>query len=99
MGTELLETTLSAQNDLIVNPALPLRGACPFACAQGLSHAGTDEIVQDHERRLGNLDLPGDELPGAIRSQEDKRAVEVMKVVEVLVLAALGVPVPACQSE
>ena len=59
MGAELLETALSAENDLIVDPALPLRGSLSLACAQGCGYAGLDEIAQDHERRIGNLDLPG----------------------------------------
>ena len=99
MGAELLETALPAENDLIIDPALPLRSSLSLACAQGCGHAGLDEIAQNHERRIGNLDLPGDEHPGAIWSQQDERAIEVMKVVEVLVLTALGLPVPACQSK
>ena len=53
MGAELLETALPSENDLIIDPALPLSGALPLACAQRRGDVDVKEIVQDQERGLG----------------------------------------------
>ena len=72
MGAELLETTLSAQNDLIVNPALPLRGALPLAGTQWFSHAGVEQIIEDKERGLGGGYLPVDDPPWTVWAEENQ---------------------------
>ena len=66
MGAELLETALPSENDLIIDPALPLSGALPLACAQRRGDADVKEIVQDQERGLGGVDLSGYEPPRSI---------------------------------
>ena len=66
MGAELLETALPSENDLIIDPALPLSGALPLACAQRRGDADVKEIVQDQERGLGGDDLSGYEPPRSI---------------------------------
>lgn len=62
----MLETALLSENDLIIDPALPLSGALPLACAQRRGDADVKEIVQDQERGLGGVDLPGYEPPWSI---------------------------------
>ena len=99
VGAEVLGAVLSAGNDLIVNPAFPVCCALPITRAQWCGHAGVEEVVEDQERGLGSLDVPVNKPPWPVGAEEYQRAVEVVQVVEVLVLAARGVPVPACQPE
>ena len=87
IGAEELRTALHAKNDLIVDPVLPLllplllplRGVLPLVRAQGDGQASVNEIVQDHEGRLGNRYVPGDEPPWSLGAQENLWAVEVCR--------------------
>ena len=49
MGPEVLGAVLSADNDLIVDPALPLCGVPPLASPQRHRHAGVEEVVENEE--------------------------------------------------
>ena len=46
MGPEVLGAVLSADNDLIVDPALPLCGVPPLASPQRHRHAGVEQVVE-----------------------------------------------------
>ena len=49
MGAEVLGAVLSVDNDLIVDPALPLCGVPPLASPQRHRHAGVEEVVENEE--------------------------------------------------
>ena len=72
VDAEVLRAMLPAENGLIVDPALPLRGALPLAGTQWFSHAGVEQIIEDKERGLGGGYLPVDDPPWTVWAEENQ---------------------------